>query len=68
MINLGALDYEIWDDGWTVATKDKKWTAQFEHTLVVTGDGAEILTAMSHSGEEQQAAMSHSGEEHQVLP
>ena len=44
MINLGALDYEIWDDGWTVVTKDKKWTAQFEHTLVVTDDGAEILT------------------------
>ena len=43
MINLGSLDYEIWDDGWTVATKDKKWTAQFEHTLVVTDDGAEIL-------------------------
>src|SRR6202165_43448 len=55
MINLGALDYEIWDDGWTVATKDKKWTAQFEHTLVVTDDGAEILTAMGHSGEEHQA-------------
>ena len=32
------------DDGWTVATKDRKWTAQFEHTLVVTDDGAEILT------------------------
>jgi len=44
MINLGGLDYEIWDDHWTVATKDKKWTAQFEHTLVVTEDGAEILT------------------------
>ena len=44
MINLGGLDYEIWDDGWTVATTDKKWTAQFEHTLVVTDDGAEILT------------------------
>ena len=41
MINLGALDYEIWDDGWTVATKDRKWTAQFEHTLVVTDDGAD---------------------------
>ena len=44
MINLGALDYEIWDDGWTVATRDKKWTAQFEHTLVVTDDGADVLT------------------------
>ena len=46
MINLGSLDYEIWDDGWTVATTDRKWTAQFEHTLVVTEDGAEILTQL----------------------
>jgi methionyl aminopeptidase len=46
MINLGALDYEIWDDDWTVVTKDRKWTAQFEHTLVVTDDGAEILTQL----------------------
>ncbi len=44
MINLGGLGYEIWEDGWTVVTTDKKWTAQFEHTLVVTEDGAEILT------------------------
>ena len=44
MINLGALDYEIWADGWTVVTSDCKWTAQFEHTIVVTEDGAEILT------------------------
>ena len=44
MITLGTHDYEIWDDGWTVVTKDRKWTAQFEHTLVVTEDGYEILT------------------------
>jgi len=44
MINLGGLEYTIWDDGWTVVTADKKWTAQFEHTLVVTDSGAEILT------------------------
>ncbi|WP_305094692.1 type I methionyl aminopeptidase [Prescottella sp. R16] len=44
MINLGTIDYDIWDDGWTVVTKDRTWTAQFEHTLVVTDDGAEILT------------------------
>ncbi|AYM44801.1 methionine aminopeptidase [Mycobacteroides sp. H072] len=44
MINLGSLDYEIWDDTWTVATTDKQWTAQFEHTMVVTDDGVEILT------------------------
>ena len=44
MINLGGLPWEMWDDGWTVVTADKKWTAQFEHTLVVTDDGAEVLT------------------------
>ncbi|MFF0814227.1 type I methionyl aminopeptidase [Rhodococcus sp. NPDC003318] len=44
MINLGTVDYEIWDDKWTVVTKDRKWTAQFEHTIVVTETGAEILT------------------------
>lgn len=47
MINLGGLEYEVWDDDWTVATADRKWTAQFEHTLVVTEDGAEILTLPS---------------------
>jgi methionyl aminopeptidase len=44
MITLGTYEYEIWDDGWTVVTKDRRWTAQFEHTLVVTDDGYEILT------------------------
>jgi methionyl aminopeptidase len=44
MITLGTYEYETWPDGWTVVTKDRKWTAQFEHTLVVTEDGAEILT------------------------
>ncbi len=44
MITLGTIDYDIWPDGWTVTTKDRKLTAQFEHTLVVTEDGAEILT------------------------
>lgn len=44
MINLGALPYDIWDDGWTVANRDGKFTAQFEHTIVITEDGNEILT------------------------
>lgn len=44
MINLGSLDYEIWDNDWTVQNVDGKFTAQFEHTLVITNDGAEILT------------------------
>ena len=44
MINLGELPYEIWDDGWTVQNTDRKWTAQFEHTVLVTDSGYEILT------------------------
>jgi methionyl aminopeptidase len=44
MITLGTIDYDLWDDDWTVTTKDKRWTAQFEHTLLVTDSGAEILT------------------------
>ena len=44
MLTLGTHDYDVWEDGWTVVTKDRKRTAQFEHTLVVTGTGAEILT------------------------
>ncbi|MGH3673215.1 MAG: M24 family metallopeptidase, partial [Pseudonocardiaceae bacterium] len=44
MITLGAIEYDVWSDGWTVTTKDKQRTAQFEHTLVVTAGGAEILT------------------------
>jgi methionyl aminopeptidase len=44
MITLGTYRYEIWDDGWTVVTKDRKWTAQFEHTVLVTDTGHEVLT------------------------
>jgi methionyl aminopeptidase len=44
MLTLGTHEYDIWEDGWTVVTKDRKRTAQFEHTLVVTASGAEVLT------------------------
>jgi len=44
MLTLGTHNWEIWPDGWTVVTKDKSITAQFEHTLVVTETGADILT------------------------
>ncbi|GAA2099353.1 type I methionyl aminopeptidase [Actinomadura alba] len=44
MLTLGGIDYDIWADGWTVLTKDRKRTAQFEHTLLVTESGHEILT------------------------
>lgn len=44
MITLGTEDWVMWDDGWTVLTADGSLTAQFEHTLLVTATGAEILT------------------------
>jgi methionyl aminopeptidase len=44
MLCLGTAHWDMWDDGWTVTTKDKRASAQFEHTLLVTSDGAEILT------------------------
>jgi methionyl aminopeptidase len=44
MLTLGTYEYDVWDDGWTVVTKDRRRTAQFEHTVLVTADGAEILT------------------------
>ncbi len=44
MLTLGTHDYRMWPDGWTAVTADGSWTAQFEHTLVVTDEGAEILT------------------------
>lgn len=47
MLSLGAITWEQWDDGWTVTTSDKSRTAQFEHTIVVTEEGGEILTLPS---------------------
>lgn len=44
MLTLGTYEWEMWDDGWTVVTADRRRTAQFEHTLVVTETGAEVLT------------------------
>jgi methionyl aminopeptidase len=44
MITIGRHQHLLWDDGWTAVTVDGKRTAQFEHTILVTEDGAEILT------------------------
>ncbi|WP_026876903.1 type I methionyl aminopeptidase [Jiangella gansuensis] len=44
MLNLGTHEWTMWDDGWTVVTRDGRRSAQFEHTLLVTDSGAEILT------------------------
>jgi methionyl aminopeptidase len=44
MINIGTYDWTMWSDGWTIVTADLKRSAQFEHTVLVTGTGVEILT------------------------
>jgi methionyl aminopeptidase len=44
MLTLGTHEWDMWADGWTVVTKDRRRSAQFEHTVLVTETGAEILT------------------------
>ena len=44
MLTLGTIAYDVWPDGWTAVTRDRRRTAQFEHTVLVTSDGHEILT------------------------
>jgi methionyl aminopeptidase len=44
MLTLGTIEYDMWPDGWTAVTKDRRRTAQFEHTVLVTPAGHEILT------------------------
>ncbi|MGO1167991.1 MAG: type I methionyl aminopeptidase [Janibacter sp.] len=44
MLTLGTPRWTLWDDGWTVVTEDLRRSAQFEHTILITDDGAEILT------------------------
>ena len=44
MLNLGTHEWEMWDDDWTVVTRDRRFSAQFEHTILITDSGNEILT------------------------
>ena len=44
MITLGTVNYRIWVDDWTAVTADGKRTAQYEHTILVTDDGVDVLT------------------------
>ncbi len=44
MINQGSAKIKTKKDGWTVVTRDKKLSAQWEHTVLVTDDGVEVLT------------------------
>jgi methionyl aminopeptidase len=47
MLTLGTHEWDGWDDDWTIVTRDRSITAQFEHTIVVRETGAEILTLPS---------------------
>ena len=47
MVNLGKAGVKVLSDGWTVVTRDRSLSAQFEHTMVVTEDGCEVLTLPS---------------------
>ena len=51
MINLGSRHSRLLGDEWTVVTKDGKWSAQFEHTILVTEEGHEILTIRNEERE-----------------
>lgn len=44
MINAGTCEVDTQRDGWTVTTRDGKWSAHFEHTIAITADGPVILT------------------------
>ena len=47
MITLGTWREKMWDNGWTAVTADGRRTAQFEHTVLVTDDGVDVLTVLS---------------------
>lgn len=46
MINMGKAGVSVLDDGWTVVTDDGSWSAHFEHTVAITANGHEVLTAL----------------------
>eukprot|EP00737_Agarophyton_chilense_P000423 gb/GEZJ01000474.1/.p1 GENE.gb/GEZJ01000474.1/~~gb/GEZJ01000474.1/.p1 ORF type:complete len:386 (-),score=36.28 gb/GEZJ01000474.1/:912-2048(-) len=50
MINAGAWRDDLWPDNWTAVTVDGSWSAQFEHTVLVTEDSFEVLTARLPDG------------------
>ena len=46
MVNAGGFEVKVLEDGWTVVTADGKPSAHFEHTVALTDDGVELLTAL----------------------
>jgi methionyl aminopeptidase len=46
ILTMEKTECVTWEDGWTTVTADGSWAAQFEHTILVTRNGAEILTKL----------------------
>ena len=46
MVTLGTDQVYVANDGWTIMTADHSWSAHFEHTVLITEDGAEVLTVV----------------------
>ena len=46
MVNAGGYEVEILEDGWTAVTKDRSLSAHFEHTIAITDNGPDILSAI----------------------
>lgn len=61
MINRGTNRLEMWKDGWTVVTRDLQRSAQFEHTIVVTATGHELLTVPGNGRSAEETALAKTG-------
>jgi methionyl aminopeptidase len=53
MLNQGAPETEVLDDGWTVVTRDGSRSAHFEHTVAITPAGPEVLTLLDDANQEE---------------
>jgi methionyl aminopeptidase len=51
MVNAGRPEVQVLSDGWTAVSRDRSLSAHFEHTVVVSSDGCEILTLLEHDVE-----------------
>ena len=49
MVNVGTEKVKMLDDEWTAVTADGEWSAHFEHTVLITEDGPEVLTRVEGS-------------------
>ena len=59
MLNVGSHRLQMWDDDWTVVTRDLQRSAQFEHTILVTETGSEILTLPGSGAPAEENVLEH---------